>query len=87
MRRGLTAALLVAAPLLLSGCFAPAGLNEASATETGPAKEWKPDLNHYGMSLVKPQVEGTELLCIKENSYDSIECNWDLWNKTRETTP
>lgn len=35
-------------------------------------------------AVIKPTVEGTELLCFTHGTYGATSCNWELWNKQRE---
>jgi hypothetical protein len=81
MRRGLAAALALGA-LLLTGCAAPAG---ASAPATSIPEEKISSSGSFGMSVLRPNVDGTELVCVKYKDYDPISCNWELWNKLHDT--
>jgi hypothetical protein len=92
MIRGAAAAVLAASVLALSGCGSEANApsEPAPASEPSPAPAPAPAAelrvrdvdNAY---IFKSTFEGTELTCLSKGSYGSTTCNWELWNKMRES--
>ncbi|GAA4033288.1 hypothetical protein GCM10023063_16010 [Arthrobacter methylotrophus] len=35
------------------------------------------------LEVYQTNVQGDPLVCVRDNGYDSISCNWEAWNKVR----
>lgn len=76
LRRGIAAASLLLAAASLSAC---AGQPAPEPTPTNV------EVKESGyVAVIKPTVEGTELLCFTHGTYGAMSCDWELWNKQHE---
>ena len=79
------AALALAAVVALTGC---GGDGSGTSGDSVPSSALRsiPRRDPSGLFETRPVVDGTELICMRDDSYGSTTCNWELWNKLRDTT-